>query len=85
MRLFTISGIELCDPTDVRLIDDEHKKVFVAFKGEDFNAQSCLAGYYIRSKLGEGGFGKVLLAEDVTTEEKVAIKFLKIQEFSTLL
>ncbi len=33
MRLFSMSGIELCDPTDVRLIDDESMKVFVSFKG----------------------------------------------------
>jgi len=46
-------------------------------KDEQYNYRNCLLPYEIIRQLGEGGFGKVMLAKDRVTSEEVAIKFLR--------
>jgi serine/threonine protein kinase len=53
---------------------------YVAFDGEDFNNCALLDEYEMGQVLGEGGFGKVVLAKHVLTRKKVAIKFMDIQD-----
>ena len=55
--------------------------VYLAAKGEDFNYSSVLADYDIKEVLGEGGFGKVYLAINRETNEKVAIKFMDVSHY----
>jgi serine/threonine protein kinase len=50
-----------------------------ASKGEDFDPSSCFGEYIVLKELGEGGFGKVILAEHRLTKEKVAIKTIKTE------
>lgn len=59
----------------------KHNDVFyVAFDGEEFNNCALLDEYEIGAVLGEGGYGKVVLAKHIATKKKVAIKFMDIQE-----
>jgi len=51
--------------------------IFNKNPGENFDRSSTLAEYEIVRRLGEGGFGEVLLAIHKRTQEQVAIKFLK--------
>lgn len=45
-------------------------------RGEDFDQNSSFSEYNIIKKIGEGGFGRVMLAEHKETNEKVAIKIV---------
>lgn len=55
--------------------------IYLAAKGEDFNYSSVLGDYDIKDVLGEGGFGKVYLAIDRVSGEKVAIKFMDVSHY----
>ncbi len=48
--------------------------------GEKFEYSAVLDEYKILSELGQGGFGKVMLADHRKTHKKVAIKFMDISE-----
>lgn len=50
---------------------------------EYFNYKNCLVPYKIIKQLGEGGFGKVMLAKNRVTNEEVAIKFLGCENTGT--
>jgi len=45
--------------------------------GEDFDRNSSFE-YEILEKLGQGGFGKVMLGKHRQTGEKVAIKYVNL-------
>jgi eukaryotic-like serine/threonine-protein kinase len=53
--------------------------------GEEFDRNSGLSEYDVVTKLGEGGFGNVSLAQHKLTKEKFAIKFLKGSALGTTL
>lgn len=62
-----------------RLIDEPPKSLVAEIFSEDENAAIIgkqINQYKVLSILGEGGMGKVFLAQDTTLERKVAIKFL---------
>ena len=44
--------------------------------GEDFDQKSLFSEYIVTKKLGEGGFGLVMLGVHKKTQKKVAIKFV---------
>ena len=46
--------------------------------GEDFDNERNFGEYELLKQLGEGGFGKVWLAKSNITQEKAAIKILKL-------
>ena len=50
-------------------------------KGEDFDANSSFSEYQVLKLLGEGGFGKVSLAEHKLTKQLVAIKVMRVSSF----
>jgi serine/threonine protein kinase len=52
----------------------------VGLDGEEFNNCAILDEYEMGAVIGEGGFGKVLLAKSTITKKKVAIKFMDISE-----
>jgi hypothetical protein len=75
-KLYNKSGLQILDD-DVQFM--KHQDVFyVAFDGEDFNNCALLDEYEMGQVLGEGGFGKVMLAKHILTRKKVAIKFMDI-------
>jgi serine/threonine protein kinase len=75
-RLYNMKGLEILDE-DVQFM--KHNDVFyVAFDGEEFNNCALLDEYEIGAVLGEGGYGKVVLAKHISTKRKVAIKFMDI-------
>lgn len=77
--MFDKEGIELFE-ADLPMLNVDDL-VYLAAKGEDFNYSSVLADYDIKEVLGEGGFGKVYLAINRETNEKVAIKFMDVSHY----
>lgn len=83
LRIFTKQGVEVAE-REIWLLNDQemvfasrgsYNNKFLSI-GEDFDPQWSLDLYKEIEVLGKGGFGKVVLAEDRQTKEKVAIKFL---------
>ena len=54
-----------------------------ASNGEDFDATSCFMEYEMLKELGEGGFGKVYLAQHKFSQEKYAIKIIKTEKIGS--
>ncbi len=73
LRLFTDKGVEIYED-DLEFI--KNGTGLYASKGEEFDQHSCYSEYEIQKKLGEGGFGKVVLGVHKKTKEKVAIKIV---------
>ena len=71
MRLFNSNGMELFEQ-DMAFLKD--KEVLYVSMGEDFDINSYHTEYEKKVELGAGGFGKVDLAVNKITGEKVAIK-----------
>lgn len=62
-KLYNKNGLEILDE-DIQFI--KHNDVFyVALDGEEFNNCAILDEYEIGEVLGEGGFGKVVLAKQI--------------------
>lgn len=78
MRLFNESGVEF-NSDDLKYMKNKQNLYFS--KGQDFDANSSFSEYKIIQPLGEGGFGKVSLAEHRLTKELVAIKVMKVSSF----
>ena len=49
--------------------------------GENFNYCAILDDYDIGAKIGEGGFGYVLLGTHKQNKKQVAIKFMDVTEY----
>ena len=64
MRLFSFSGIELFDETDLHVLERERDNFVFVSEGRDFNFAVCLEAYELTKKLGAGSFGEVYLATD---------------------
>ena len=56
-------------------------ELIIIFKGADFDQKSLYSEYEITKKLGEGGFGLVMLGTHKTTGQKVAIKFVNSKAY----
>lgn len=78
-RMFDKEGVELFE-ADMRMLNSGDV-VYISNKGEDFNYNSVLSEYDLKEVLGEGGFGKVYLAVDRVSGEKVAIKFMDVTHY----
>jgi serine/threonine protein kinase len=52
------------------------------YLGEDFDPNSGFCEYEIIKEIGEGGFGKVLLATHKNMQEPVAIKVIKADKIT---
>lgn len=78
-RLFDKEGVEIFE-ADLPMLNN-NDIIYLAVKGEDFNYSSVLGDYDIKEVLGEGGFGKVYLAIDRETGDKVAIKFMDVSHY----
>lgn len=87
LSLSKYTDIRVYGKTGQEVIDDEDlvnaNILFFTAEGtpilnldETFNYQNCLTPYEIVKQLGEGGFGKVVLAKDRFSHEQVAIKFI---------
>jgi serine/threonine protein kinase len=57
-----------------------HLFSFNCIIGEDFNYSAILDDYQIIRELGQGGFGKVVLAKHKEDKKEVAIKFMDVSE-----
>ena len=64
IRLFSFSGIEMFDETDLHVLERDHDNYVFVSEGRDFNFSVCLDAYELAKKLGAGGFGEVYLATD---------------------
>ena len=73
LRLFTDKGVEIYED-DLEFL--KNGTGLYASKGEEFDQHSCFSEYEIQKKLGEGGFGKVVLGVHKKTKQKVAIKIV---------
>lgn len=77
-RLYNKTGLEILDE-DVQFIKS-NDIFYVAFDAEEFNNCAILDEYELGVVLGEGGFGKVVLAKHIINKKKVAIKFMDISD-----
>jgi len=77
-RFFNQDGVEM-SISELDLLND-NEKLFVS-EGEDFDQISMLAEYKIIKMLGQGGFGKVMLATHRQTGKEVAIKIVNAGKF----
>ncbi|KRW98473.1 Protein kinase-like domain [Pseudocohnilembus persalinus] len=78
-RLFTDQGVELFED-DLEYI--AYDSTLYASNGEDFDPISQFSQYKELKYLGQGGFGKVMLAEHRQTKQKVAIKYIENEQTS---
>lgn len=63
----------------VRYLKD--KDTLYASRGEDFNQASLFSEYKIIKKIGQGGFGAVMLGVHKVTKEEVALKFVNAHAY----
>ena len=76
ISLYDDKGIQISEDADLlRII--EKKILFFTKKGEEFDNNNLLRMFIFKTKLGEGGFGKVYYVEQKCSGEKYAIKFLR--------
>lgn len=78
-KLYFKTGIKLLQD-DIAFLKDKDV-YYLALEGEAFNNCANLDDYVIGEKLGEGGFGEVLLGTCKKTGKKVAIKFMDVSEY----
>lgn len=82
LTFYNFHGREILDSSDLKYLEDNNeffKVIFFNVKGQSFNIDLYrLKCFYMIEKIGEGGFGKVYLAEDVFQKRKFAIKYLKL-------
>jgi serine/threonine protein kinase len=81
MRLFNSNGMELYE-ADMEFIKD--KEVIYVSMGEEFDVKSYSSEYETIKELGAGGFGKVVLAQNKSTGQKVAIKYTYTENIDTI-
>lgn len=72
-RLFNKEGVEIFE-NDLQFLRNNY--ILLASAGEDYDSSTGFAEYEMIKVIGEGGFGKVVLAEHKVTGESVAIKFV---------
>lgn len=54
--------------------------LYLALNGEQFSYSSILDDYEISKKIGQGGFGSVMLGKHRETNKEVAIKYMDMSE-----
>lgn len=85
IKLYNFNGREIFDSSDLKFLElKEEKNKIILFCNEEHSSNISLDSYRLKcfkqlKKLGEGGFGKVYLAEQRFTKDKYAIKFLKLR------
>ncbi|KAL4508143.1 hypothetical protein ABPG72_021516 [Tetrahymena utriculariae] len=72
-RLFNREGVEMFE-NDIPFL--QNNCYLLASMGEEYDSTSGFSQYEILQTIGEGGFGKVVLAEHKQTKEKFAIKYV---------
>ena len=82
-RFFNQEGNEITEDAIILLNDNEVIYAEPSLK-HSFDFNMILSQYQIIDKLGQGGFGKVLKAQNRQSKEYVAIKYINITEYSTL-
>lgn len=85
IRIYSFYGREIVDTSDLKFVDNENEPNRILFFClEESIAEVSIDAFRLKcfkllTKLGEGGFGKVYLAEQRFTKMNFAIKFLKIR------
>lgn len=85
LRVYNYFGHEIFDTSDLKFLEAENEpNKILFFCLEDAVGQINIDNYRLKcfrlvKKLGEGGFGKVYLAEQRFSKQSFAIKFLKIR------
>lgn len=85
IRIFNFYGFEILDDSDLvsyKQSIDCHKIIFYTKSNEFFENKNILRALKIKKKLGEGGFGKVYLAEQKFTHKNFAVKFFRYSSSS---
>ena len=77
IRFFMIDGVQY-DEDDFNFIKNKDR-IYVS-RGEEFDERMNFGEYKIIKQIGEGAFGKVLLAQNIITQEFSAVKVLKVEK-----
>jgi serine/threonine protein kinase len=98
-RVFTIDGVEIDDclmieDDDILFLSTNGEDFIMPSNANNQNIESnndslkdesaIVHGYRVSTVLGRGGFGEVRLGEHTVTSEKVALKFLRKSDISTI-
>lgn len=82
IRIFSFYNKELHDSSDFRYLEDSSEKNKIIFftTNTSNNYDICVTKCFnFMEKIGEGGFGRVYLAEQKFTNHQFAIKILKLK------
>lgn len=85
IRIYSFYGREIVDSSDLKFLENNKEQNRIMFFClEESIAEISIDTFRLKcfklvNKIGEGGFGKVYLAEQRFTKKKFAIKFLKIK------
>jgi len=87
LRLYNFNGYEIIEDSDLEYLKGNlHFLDFLYFTriNEYFENKNIMRIFKIKEKIGEGGFGKVYLAQQKFTHHNIAIKIFRQSFFSAM-
>lgn len=81
LRLFNFYGIEMTDDSDLSVFSNNKlndRIIYFTFNNKTSN-KVLLNCFSIEKKLGEGGFGRVYAVNQIFSNKKYALKYIKIK------
>lgn len=82
IRIFNFYGIEFLDDSDLYVLESKNRNSKICyFSNQNRTTNKHLINCFkIKHKIGEGGFGKVFLSNQIFSNEMYAIKFIQLRK-----
>jgi serine/threonine protein kinase len=80
IRIYNFYGFEIIEDADLSIFREsleKYKIIYFTRMNDYFENKNLMRVFKIKKKVGEGGFGKVYLAEQKHTKINYAIKFFR--------